>query len=29
MITDKIPSLVGYNFKKDGCLWCIPDEEVN
>lgn len=21
--------LVGYNFKKDGCLWCIPDEEVN
>ena len=21
--------LIGYNFKKDGCLWCIPDEEVN
>ena len=21
--------LIGYNFKKDGCLWCIPNEEVN
>jgi len=21
--------LVGYNFKKDGCLWCIPDKEIN
>ena len=21
--------LIGYNFKKDGCLWCDPNKEVN